>query len=120
MANQVVWFDITVLDLDRAILFYSAILGTRVQKSEFDGTAIGVLPHSGNDVAGCLITSDSEKPSSIGPLLYFNCDGRLDEAVAAVTEYGGKILKPKHSIGPHGSRAIVLDSEGNRIALHST
>jgi predicted enzyme related to lactoylglutathione lyase len=52
-------------------------------------------------------------------LLYFNCQGRLDEAVAAVGPNGGKVLQPKHPIGPYGFRAVVLDSEGNRIALHS-
>jgi predicted enzyme related to lactoylglutathione lyase len=51
--------------------------------------------------------------------MYLNAQGRLDEAVAAVAPNGGKVLKPKHNIGPYGFRAIVLDSEGNRIALHS-
>jgi predicted enzyme related to lactoylglutathione lyase len=52
-------------------------------------------------------------------LLYFNCEGRLDQAIAAVEPNGGKIVQPRHQIGPYGFRAVVLDSEGNRIALHS-
>ena len=52
-------------------------------------------------------------------LLYFNCEGRLDEAIAVVEPNGGKVLEQKHQIGPYGFRAVVLDSEGNRIALHS-
>jgi predicted enzyme related to lactoylglutathione lyase len=120
MANQVVWFDIPVTDLDRAIRFYSAILGTTVAKEEFPGMSMGILPHEGDDVAGCLHLSDTDRPSDHGPLLYFNCQGRLDEAVAAVVPHGGSIIKAKHSIGPYGSRAVILDSEGNRIALHST
>jgi predicted enzyme related to lactoylglutathione lyase len=52
-------------------------------------------------------------------MIYVNCDGRMPVAIAGVELNGGKILKPRHSIGPHGFRAIVLDSEGNRIALHS-
>jgi len=58
-------------------------------------------------------------PSDGGPLLYLNTDGRLDVAVSAAKLAGGTVLQPKHSIGPDGYRAIVLDSEGNRIALHS-
>jgi len=81
--------------------------------------AIGVLPHAGQDVAGCLVLSNTDSPSDHGPLLYFNCNKRLDEAIAGVEAYGGKVMKPKQSIAPHGWRAIVLDSEGNRIALHS-
>jgi predicted enzyme related to lactoylglutathione lyase len=119
MANQCVWFDIPVLDLDRAVRFYSAVLGASVKKEDFPGMAIAVLPHEGNDVAGCLVKADEDKPSDHGPLLYLNAQGRLDQAIAAVGANGGKILKPKHSIGPYGFRAIVLDSEGNRVALHS-
>ena len=80
---------------------------------------IGLFSHEGNEVGGCVYTSAEDKPSSTGPLIYLNAQGRLDEAIAAVEPNGGKILQPKHQIGPYGSRAVVLDSEGNRIALHS-
>lgn len=119
MANSVVWFDIPVVDLDRAIRFYSAVLGAAVKKEEFPGMAMGVLPHEGNDVGGCLVTKADERPADHGPLLYLNAQGRLDQAVAAVEPNGGKVLQPKHSIGPYGFRAVILDSEGNRLALHS-
>ena len=46
-------------------------------------------------------------------------DGRIQDVVAQTEKHGGKIVQPIHSIGPHGFRAIVIDSEGNRIALHS-
>jgi predicted enzyme related to lactoylglutathione lyase len=120
MANQIVWLDVPVIDLDRAIRFYSAVLGAPVNKQEYPGMAIGLLPGSDPDVTGCLHCSETDKPSDKGPLVYFNCQGRLDEAVAAVSANGGKVLQPKHAIGPYGFRAVVLDSEGNRIALHSS
>jgi predicted enzyme related to lactoylglutathione lyase len=119
MAHQVVWFDLPALDLDRAIAFYSAVLGTAVRKQEFPGMAIGVLPHGDGDVSGCLYQTESNPPSDHGPLLYLNCQGRLDAAIAAAEASGGKVLEGKQSIGPYGWRAIILDSEGNRIALHS-
>jgi predicted enzyme related to lactoylglutathione lyase len=59
-------------------------------------------------------------PGDSGPLIYLSAQGRLDEAVAAAQMNGGTVVKPKHSIGSAGSRAIVIDTEGNRIALHST
>jgi len=120
VANQIVWVDVPVIDLDRAIGFYSAVLGAPVKKQEYPGMSMGLLPGSDPDVTGCLHSSDDVKPSDHGPLLYFNCQGRLDEAVTAVSANGGKVLMPKHQIGPYGFRAVVLDSEGNRIALHST
>jgi hypothetical protein len=119
MSNQLVWVDIPVLDLDRAIRFYSAILGAQVEKVEYPGMSIGSFPHKDDDVGGCLYLSDRVKPSADGPLVYLNAHGRLDEAIEAVEPSGGKILQPRESIGPYGFRAIVLDTEGNRIALHS-
>ncbi len=119
MANQIVWCDIPVTDIDRAIRFYSAVLGAAVQKLDIPGAAMGLLPGASGDATGCLWAGPGGEPSAAGPLLYLNCAGRLDEAIAAVEPKGGKILQPKASIAPHGLRAIVLDSEGNRIALHS-
>jgi uncharacterized protein len=119
VANSIVWVDIPVTDLDRAMRFYSAVLGGEVQKQEFPGMAIGLLPGYDSDVSGCLFTKADESPSATGPLIYLNAQGRLDEAIAAVEANGGKVLQPKHQIGPHGFRAVILDSESNRMALHS-
>ena len=119
MANQIVWGDIPVLDLDRAIRFYSVVLGAVVKKQEFPGTSIGILPHDEGEVGGCLFMSASEKPVDQGVLVYLNCNGRLDAAIDAVASNGGKVTQPKHAIEPFGFRAVILDSEGNRVALHS-
>jgi len=119
MANQIVWCDIPVLDLDRAIKFYSAVLGQEVKKHEFPGMTVGVLPHGDGDAGGCLIQSAEQKLSEQGVMIYLNANGRLDDASAAVVPNGGKVVQPKHSIGAFGSRAIIIDSEGNRVALHS-
>ena len=119
MANQIVWCDIPVKDLDRAIKFYSAILGQTVAKLSMEGMTFGLMPDADSGVSGCLVVGEDHQPSTAGPMIYLNCDQRLDAAVAAAEKNGGKILKPKHQIGPHGFRAVILDSEGNRVALHS-
>lgn len=119
MSNPIVWCDIPVRDLDRALKFYSAVLGAPVKKEEMAGVTMGILPHNEGEVGGCLVKSENDEPSAKGPLLYLNAGGRIDRAIAAVEANGGKILQPKHPIGPYGYRAIVLDSEGNRLALHS-
>jgi uncharacterized protein len=119
MANQIVWCDIPVKDLDRAIKFYSAVLGHPVTKQSFSGMDFGLLPDADNSVSGCLVVSKEAKPSADGPLIYLNCEGRLPIAIATVELNGGRVLQTRHPIGPHGFRAIVLDSEGNRIALHA-
>ena len=52
-------------------------------------------------------------------MIYLNAEGRLSKAVEAVRSNNGKVIKEIHSIGPHGFCAVTIDSEGNRIALHS-
>ena len=118
--NQAVWFDVPCVDLDRAIRFYSAVLGCQVEKEVYEDFALGLLPHETESVGGCLAVLPDNRPSDHGILIYLNCNGRLDSAIEAVNASGGSILEPKHPIGPLGWRAIIKDSEGNRVALHST
>src|SRR5436305_1817324 len=84
-----------------------------------------LLPHEDQNASGCLcIRSDSggvdNRPSANGPLIYLLVEGRLDEAVEAARANGGKILRARQQIGEHGFRAVIIDSEGNRIALHTS
>ncbi|HEX7441588.1 MAG TPA: VOC family protein [Caldimonas sp.] len=120
MSHRFVWVDIPVHDLDRAIAFYAAVLGTPVTREGGPGFSFGLLAHSGSDVAGCLyLADDGNAPSPRGPLVYLNVDGRIADAERAVAARGGRVLQATQPIGPHGYRAIVVDSEGNRVALHS-
>lgn len=116
MPNRIVWFDLPVSDLTRAIQFYSEVLDVEISE-EFPGVAI--ISHDNDEVSGCLFKSDEQLPSKAGALIYFNVLGRLEAAVDAAERNGGQVEKPPHEIGPFGHRAIVIDSEGNRIALHS-
>jgi predicted enzyme related to lactoylglutathione lyase len=120
MSNNVLcWIDIPVKRLDRAIRFYSSVLGEDVTRQTGDGYEFGLLPHAQDGVSGCLYTSDDNRPSEYGPILYLSVEGRLDAAVQACLADGGRLVREKHPIGPYGYRAIIIDSEGNRIALHS-
>jgi uncharacterized protein len=121
-AHQVVWFDIPVLDLERAVRFYSVVLGAPLEmvQAGFGTPTIALLPHPEGAITGCLVQTTDGNPGEGGPLIYLSAQGRLDEAVAAAQMNGGTVVKPRHSVGSAGSRAIVIDTEGNRIALHST
>jgi predicted enzyme related to lactoylglutathione lyase len=117
--NTICWTDIPVTNLDRAIKFYSAVLGTPVRKEAMPGCTFGLLPHAEDNVSGCLVEMEDNRPSENGPLVYLSVEGRLDQAIQAVNKGGGKVIKDKHPIGPYGFRAVIRDTEGNRIALHS-
>lgn len=115
--NRAVWFDIPVADLDRAANFYRAVLGVGVNKETYGEMSFCVIDHQDGN-GGCLIHSKEEIAAG-GVLIYLNVDGRIQDAIGKVVPNGGTVIEPTHSIGPHGFRAVVLDSEGNRIALHS-
>ena len=117
--NRAVWLDIPVADLRRAITFYEAVLAIPVQLNEFGEFKMGVLDHDQGN-GGCLVESPDQISSEGGLLVYFNAEGRIRDAVSKAREQGGRVLEDTHAIGPHGFRAILLDSEGNRIALHSS
>jgi predicted enzyme related to lactoylglutathione lyase len=124
-ADTLCWTDIPVTDLDRAIKFYSAILSKEVRKTSEAGFEYGLLPHEEQNASGCLCVNgdsvgDKNEPSETGPLIYLSVEGRLHAAVDAARVNGGRVLQERQQIGPHGVRAIIVDSEGNRIALHSS
>ena len=98
---------------------YSAVLGTAVLRQSGVGQEFGLLPGYDKGVSGCLSAGPDQVPSHHGPLVYLSVNGRLDAAVAAAVAAHGKVIQPKIAIGAHGFRAIIEDSEGNRIALHS-
>lgn len=79
---------------------------------------MGILQHDEGN-GGCLVVSPDEITADKGILVYMNVEGRIRDAAEMVEKHSGKILQDVHAIGPHGFRAVALDSEGNRIALHS-
>lgn len=119
--NMVVWFEIPVSDMDRAKAFYEAVFKIDIKVVDFGGLLMGWFPNN-EDVRGAtgtLIKQESYIPSHEGTLVYFGCEDvqvELDRVKAA----GGKIYQKKTKISPeHGCMAVFIDTEGNRVALHS-
>jgi len=115
--TRAVWFDIPVAELKRAADFYSAMLAVKVDIFSEAGFSFAVIEHSDGN-GGCLVPNPADI-SNKGVMLYLNVNGRIQDAVAKVNLHGGKVLQAVHAIGPHGFRAVVIDSEGNRVVLHS-
>ena len=125
MKNVITWFAVPTVDFDRAVKFYSDILEAKVTVREYMGQKLGFFPMDEGvamleGVGGNLVPpSDDFKPSRDGTIVYFSCEGRLDKALSLVEQCGGKIVKPKSNIGEPGWIAVIEDTEGNNIGLHS-
>jgi len=117
--NPVVYFEIPVLDLDRASDFYSKVFETILTKDIIDGYQMAFFESFGESFGapGALVVGDVYIPSHQGCFLYFGVES-IDETVARALEHGGSVLYPKKSNGDLGFVAEIQDTEGNRIALH--
>lgn len=117
--NPVVYFEIPVLDLDRASNFYSIVFETTLTQDVVDGYRMAFFESSGESfgATGALVVGDVYIPSHQGCFLYFGVES-IDETVARALEHGGSVLYPKKSNGDLGFVAEIQDTEGNRIALH--
>ncbi|MDD1759324.1 MAG: VOC family protein [Methanothrix sp.] len=121
MNNVISWFDIPTEDFDRAVKFYSAVIGKEIRVESFMGQKLGFFPMEGREgVGGDLVPPGmGARPCDHGTRVYFSCEGILDEVIARVEKAGGKIAMPKTQIGEAGWIAVILDTEGNSVGLHS-
>lgn len=118
---MVTWFEIPVNNMIRAKTFYEEVFDVTIELHNFGGMEMGWFPHKEGEplATGTLISQESYIPSKEGTLVYFASNDvqiELDRVEAA----GGKLYKPKTQISPeHGYMGVFIDTEGNRIALHS-
>ena len=123
--NVVPWFEIPVLDMDRAKQFYETVFQFTITVHDLGGLIMGWFPQPKENAygaTGSLVLQEEYRPSATdGPLIYFNStSGDISNELSRVIEAGGKILKGKTLISEEtGYMAVILDSEGNRIALYS-
>jgi len=114
------WFEIPVENMGRAVRFYEALLGETLEQREFLGVphALFADSQSNGRPIGALIAEDGLLPSPAGTRIYLHAND-IDTCLARAVEAGGGIALPKTSIGPQGSMALVRDSEGNLVGLHT-
>jgi len=121
MANALNWFEIPVLDFARATVFYETILDIEIHIMPHPEYKYGVFPAEINNgqVGGGIVQGEGFEPSTKGSIIYLNAQPDLSIALGKVEAAGGKVLMGKTSIGSNGFMAHILDTEGNRVALHS-
>jgi len=119
MSNALNWFEIPVVDFDRAVKFYSTIFDQPLHTEIFFGIPNAFLPFAQGNVGGSLVHDPKRQPTQNGTLVYLNANGQLDTLISRVGLAGGTIVLPRTSIGPVGEIAIFVDCEGNLVGLHS-
>ncbi len=119
-ANNAVWFELPVSDLNRAIRYYEDAFAAELKIDErFPGIAI--FPRSNSDsVTGARAESGNGAPSTDGTVVYLNCDGDLDGVLKRALANGATLLKEVAQLpGGMGYIAQIRDPDGNRVGLHS-
>lgn len=120
MSNALNWFEIPVTDLARAKEFYGRVLQAELREATMNGTTMAILPYQNGGVGGALITGEPYVPSTQGTIVYLNAGDDLDGALTRVEAAGGKVVMGATRLSDEiGSIAFFLDTEGNRMALHS-
>ena len=120
MKSYISIFEIPATDISRAIAFYQAILDISIEKMEMPGMEMGILPYEDQMVAGVIMKGEGFQPSAEGVTVYLDGGDNLQLILDMVEKNGGTVIIPKT---PHaddsGYFAIFLDSEGNKMGLHS-
>jgi uncharacterized protein len=120
MKNAINWFEIPVKDFARAKSFYETLFDEPVTEIPHPTLKYGMLPSDMQQgVGGGIVQGEGFEPSDKGAVIYLNGGDDLAVPLSKIEKAGGKIIMPKTSIGENGFMAHFLDTEGNKVALHS-
>ena len=113
------WFEIPSTDIDRAATFYESILSIQLRREEIASNLFAIFPNVRPAVNGCVIKGEQYSPSANGTVIYLSCNG-LDASLDRTQSAGGSVATPKTALPPGmGFFAHIIDTEGNRVGLHS-
>ncbi len=118
--NPVCWFDINVANLERAKKFYEMVFNIKLVDLPIEWGKQSTFPfdNEGSNATGALVEKEDYVANNNNTVVYFSSDDCVTEE-ARVENAGGKIIRPKMSIGEFGFISILQDTEGNTIGLHS-
>lgn len=117
--NYITWFEIPALNFERAVEFYNNIYQITMETNQMNGYSMAFFP-SVSGIGGAIICGEGSEPSDKGALLYLNGGDDLNQVLNRVEPAGGRVLLTKQQINEEaGCFALFIDSEGNKLALHS-
>jgi predicted enzyme related to lactoylglutathione lyase len=124
LGNALNWFEIPVTDFERGKKFYETIFDYQMPDKQMGSVRMGFFLYDfqNGKIGGAICKSEMHQPSQQGSLIYLNCQPDLQVVLEKVEAAGGKILQPKTKISAEqelGNIAFIIDTEGNKVALHS-
>ena len=119
--DVVVWFEIPAADFGRAVGFYEKVFARKLKTEKMGRMDLAVFPYDREQaISGCVLAGEGHKPAADGTMVYINVDDDLDDSLERVWSAGGRVTQPKTALPPGmGFFAHFIDSEGNRVGLHS-
>ncbi len=120
--NALNWFEIAAADISRAKKFYDTVFDADMALIDMNGMKMVVFPtdDSTGKVSGALVESEMHVPGAVGSLIYLNGNPDLAGPLGKVEAAGGQVVLGKTFISDEvGYMAFFVDTEGNKVGLHS-
>ena len=121
MTNAISWFEIPVIDLDRAQAFYETVLDRKLRRENLGGGTLAVFPYDNPATGGALQAgAKGAANAGTGIRIYLDCMPSIDAVLSRIEAAGGQIVAPKSALPPGmGFIAHLRDTEGNEVGLHA-
>ncbi|MCP1291701.1 MULTISPECIES: VOC family protein [Chromobacterium] len=114
------WFEIPVLQFERAVAFYQQALRVELQEESFDNNRMALFPQTGDSCGGALLSCPQARPHVDGVRVYLDGGADLDATLERIKSAGGIVVQPKTALPENwGQIALFSDPDGNLIGLHS-
>ena len=121
MTKPISWFEIPATDFDRARTFYETVFSVTLNCADMGPMKLGVFPYDQEtQTGGCIQAGPGLVPASTGVIIYLDASPSVDELLLRVPAAGGSVALEKTALPPGmGCFAHIIDSEGNRVGVHS-
>lgn len=119
LKHYINWFEIPAYNFERAVSFYNQIYAIEMESTQINGYTMAFFP-ANKGIGGAVVAGEGCTPNTTGPLLYLNGGKDLNVVLSRIEAAGGRIIMDKSLIDEAvGYFALFMDTEGNRLALHS-
>jgi uncharacterized protein len=114
--SAVVWAEIPVTDLPKAMRFYSDLLDQTLTVDDTGPNPTAMFIYDQTSGTGGHLYPGKPAPSGTGSTVHLSVPTTVEAAMAQCTKGGGTVVSPIITIPP-GRFAYATDPDGNSIGL---